>query len=239
MARPRTRSADPVVLGALASGQAPGDPKTTLVAQLVDTLEEAILTGTLEAGERINADVFASHYGISRIPVREALRSLEAQGWVVARPRLGYFVRPKSPAEVHDLFETRLVLEPAAAALAAERRSSAQLEAFEAIIARSRAQMAAGDGAALSQSNQEFHQLIAVATQNSVLQSMLEPLGKRVRFYTLAANSRRSTSVEEHAALVEAIRRRDAAGAAELARAHILATRNAPEIPAALAVART
>ena len=232
MARPRTRSADPGKLGALPASDGAQGPKATLAALLVDTIEEAILDGKLLAGERLNADVFAEHYGISRVPVREALRALEAHGWVVTRPRQGYFVRPKSEEEMQDLFETRLVLEPAAAALAAERRSSLQMQELREIVARSQREVKARDGAALARSNQAFHRLLSLATGNSVLISMLEPLGKRVRFYTVAANSRRGTSVAEHAALVDAIGRRDADGAAALARKHVINTRKAPELPA-------
>ncbi len=232
MARPRTRSADPGMLGALLASHGEAGPKATLAALLVDTIEEAILDGKLLAGERLNADVFAEHYGISRVPVREALRALEAHGWVVTRPRQGYFVRPKSEEEMQDLFETRLVLEPAAAALAAERRSAAQMQDLREIVARSQRAIRARNGAALARANQDFHRLVALATGNSVLMSMLEPLGKRVRFYTVTADSRRGTSVEEHAALVEAIGLRDASRATELAREHVMNTRKAPELPA-------
>lgn len=232
MARPRTRSADPGNLGALPASSGEKGPKATLATLLVDSIEEAILDGKLRAGERLNADVFAEHYGISRVPVREALRALEAHGWVVTRPRQGYFVRPKSEEEMQDLFETRLVLEPAAAALAAERRTAAQMQELRDIVVRSQGEMRVRNGAALARSNQDFHRLMALATGNSVLVSMLEPLGKRVRFYTVTADSRRATSVEEHAALLEAIGQRDAGRAATLARQHITNTRKAPELPA-------
>jgi len=233
MARPRTRSADPGNLATLPASAGKGSGGSTLASVLVEALEEAILDGTLIAGERLNADVLAEHYGISRVPVREALRALDAHGWVVMRPRLGYYVRPKSEEELQDLFETRLVLEPAAAALAAERRSTEQMQQLRAIVARAKGEVGIPDGTALARSNQDFHRLLALATGNSVLISMLEPLGKRVRFYTVTADSRRTTSVEEHALLVDAIGHRDDDRAAALARDHVLNTRRSPELPSA------
>ena len=231
MARPRTRSADLGKLDALPSSK--GANGATLAALLVDALEEAIVEGKLLAGARLNADILAEHYGVSRVPVREALRALDAHGWVVMRPRLGYYVRPKSEEELQDLFETRLVLEPAAAALAAERRSTEQMRQLREIVSRSRSEVGIPDGTALARSNQDFHRLLALATGNSVLISMLDPLGKRVRFYTVTADSRRRTSVEEHALLVDAIAHRDADRAAALARDHVLNTRRSPELPSA------
>lgn len=233
MARTKTESADPRSVGALSGGDR-GNGHPTLVAQLVEQIEEAILNGSLSAGERINADVFAEHYGISRIPVREALRTLEADGWIRSLARQGYFVREKSVAEIYDLFETRLVLEPAAAALAAERRTPEDLERLVQIVNDAKASARAGDGARLALLNQEYHAAIARAAGNSVLESLLGGLGKRVRFYTVMANSRRDRAIDEHEQLNDAILRRDAGAAANLARDHILATRGAPEMPRVL-----
>lgn len=233
MARPKTTSANPTSVGAL-TGPEKGTGHPTLVAQLVEQIEEAILNGALPAGDRINADVFAEHFGISRIPVREALRALEADGWIRAKARQGYFVREKSPVEIYDLFESRLVLEPAAAALAAERRSQEDMAALARITAQARASAKIGDGGRLALLNQDYHAAIARATGNAVLEDMLAGLGKRVRFYTVLANSRRDTAIDEHEELNEAILRRDSASAAAIARDHILATRGAPEMPTAL-----
>lgn len=234
MARPKSDSADPSSVGPLVAKENMGSGHPTLVARLAERIEEAILSGALEAGERINADVFAEHFGISRIPVREALRTLEADGWIRSQARQGYFVREKSTPEVYDLFEARLVLEPAVAALAAMRRTSQDIERLKGIVADARASAASGDAAGLSILNQTYHAAIARAAGNSVLETLLTTLGKRVRFYTLLANSRRDTAIDEHELLNEAILERDSARAAELARDHIRGTRGAPEMPNAL-----
>ena len=96
------------------------------------------------------------------------MRALEAQGRVGTRPRQGYCVRPKSEEEMQDLFETRLVLEPAAAALAAERRSAAQMPELREIVARSQRATRARHGAALARANPDFPRPGAPRTGQSV-----------------------------------------------------------------------
>jgi DNA-binding GntR family transcriptional regulator len=223
MARPRALTADPSLLGSLGATLDSG----TLGKKLVDILEQAILSGTLKPGERISAESIAKHFGVSRIPVREAFRSLEAEGWIRQEPRQGYYVGDKSETEIVDLFETRLVLEPTAAAMAAERRTGDDLDRMAEIVQRSRQEARAGDVHAQSRSNQQFHAAIATATGNIMFAPLLHLLGKKVRLYTVPADSRRTNSIEEHAALLAAIRRRDVEAARDIGREHVLATRRA------------
>lgn len=223
MARPRALTADLSLLGSLAATLDSG----TLGKKLIDILEQAILSGTLAPGERISAESISNHFGVSRIPVREAFRSLEAEGWIRQEPRHGYYVGSKSETEMVDLFETRLILEPTAAAMAAERRTSAHLDLMASIIERSRHEARAGDVQAESRSSQQFHDTIATATANVMFAPLLHLLEKKVRFYTVSADSRRTNSIEEHASLLAAIRRRDIEAARDLAREHVLATRRA------------
>src|SRR5436190_14589600 len=84
---------------------------STLPSMLFDNLEEAIITGALEPGGRIHADDLAAHYGVSRIPVREALRSLHEAGWVDIKPRYGVRVRERTEQELTELFEFRALVE--------------------------------------------------------------------------------------------------------------------------------
>src|SRR5689334_15128877 len=123
-----------------------------------DLLEEAILTGALAPGTHLNAEGLAKKLGVSHIPVREALRSLGADGWIDYRPHLGAYVHARTAAELADLFETRVDLEARTAALAAERRSTEQLERLDEILRR---QAATAEPLALARINAEFH--IAVA----------------------------------------------------------------------------
>ncbi|WP_344653804.1 GntR family transcriptional regulator, partial [Cryptosporangium japonicum] len=96
--------------------------------QVHDLLKEAILAGVLPGGTHLNAEGLAKQLGVSHIPVREALRFLEADGWIDYRRHLGGYVRARTEPELADLFEARYEVEGRAAALAAERRTPEQLE---------------------------------------------------------------------------------------------------------------
>src|SRR3954469_24649320 len=101
-----------------------------------DVLEEAILTGALPQGAHLNAEALAKQLGVSHIPVREALRSLGADGWIDYKPHLGAYVRARTEHELADLFEARLEMEGRTTALAAERRTAGQLTTLDEILAR-------------------------------------------------------------------------------------------------------
>ncbi|MCR5978277.1 FCD domain-containing protein [Gordonia jinghuaiqii] len=186
-------------------------------------VEESILSGRLSPGARINADELARASGVSHIPVREALRSLEAEGWVSRRHNRGTYVRERDPAELADLFEARLVVERRAAWLAAQRRTAAQLDALARIVDR---QEVTADDAALSAINCDFHVGLAGCAHNRVLEAMVADVNKRVRFYYLpTAGRRHDVSVAEHRAILDAVRDRDADRAADLLESHIADTR--------------
>jgi DNA-binding GntR family transcriptional regulator len=203
----------------------------TLGEQLDAALEQAIIQGVLKPGQRINPDEIAEQYGVSRIPVREALRSLGANGWVDIRPRHGAYVRRRSKAELLQLFEVRDTLDTTAACLAAVRRTPEQLAELSGLAAsclRAAQQGNRHDEAAVL--NAEFHQAVARASGNEVLASMLDHLGKRVRwYYTAVVPVRGVASAEEHVEMVEAIRARDADAAERAVHAHVAGTREVLE----------
>ncbi|MBQ1023858.1 GntR family transcriptional regulator [Micromonospora sp. C95] len=186
-------------------------------------LTEAILCGGFRPGAHLNADTLARQLGLSHIPVREALRSLHAEGWVEMRPHSGAFVRSRTQQELADLFEMRLLLESQAAALAAERRSAAQLDELARILD---AQAAATGAPDLASANEQFHYAVAACSHNGILADAIRRLGRRARFYFLTvAPKRRTESLREHRQLADAIRRRDVDAAATIARDHIANTR--------------
>ena len=187
-------------------------------------MEESILSGRLPAGARVNADDYARRVGVSHIPVREALRALQADGWIVHRRHQGAFVRSHDPAELSDLFEARLHLEGDVAELAAQRRTAAQLDELERVLEK---QAGTDDPGEIARVNAEFHVHLATCSQNSVLTGYLRDLSKQARFYFMpAAALRQSSSLDEHRSIVGAIRRRDGAHARALVRAHIVDTRD-------------
>lgn len=201
--------------------------QTGVAEQVRAELEEGILAGRLPTGSRINADDYARRLGVSHIPVREALHALAADGWIVHRRHQGAFVREYDPAELADLFETRSHLEGAAAMLAAQRRTSAQLAALDKILAR---QAGTTDPAELARINAEFHLAVAECAQNALLTGYLRDLTKRVRFYFLpAAATRRGDSLAEHGHILDAIRRREPDLAKKLVQVHVADTRTTVE----------
>jgi len=198
--------------------------------QVAARLEQAIIEGTLQPGQRLSADELAQHFGVSRIPVREALRGLHANGWVRIEPRMGVYVRTHDPQELRDLFETRLFLEEHAVRLAAERRTDEQLARLEELVDAGHAAVKSDDPAQVGRVNTAFHEALVSCTGNTVLAEILRGLSQRVRWYYATVTNQRGTgSMEEHAELVEAIRARDAARAASLIRRHIETTRAAVE----------
>lgn len=199
---------------------------STLGDRIAQLLEEAILEGALPPGQRLQPDELARRFATSRIPVREALRSLEAGGWIELRPRHGAYVRRRTDAELGDLFEVREVVEPAAAGLAALRRSDGQLAALDALVAAGREAAAAGDVIGFARTNERFHVLVARCSGNEVLGDLVESLAKRTRFAIAQLPQRRArVSVEEHAKVVGTLRRGDAGAAGVEARAHVASTR--------------
>jgi DNA-binding GntR family transcriptional regulator len=193
-----------------------------LPSQISGILEEAIISGVLEPGQRLRAEVLATHYGVSRIPVREALRSLEAAGWVKIKPRYGVYVAERSEEELVALFDVRSVLEAHVARRAAERRTESDLDRLRSGVEMSRRAAERDDGQALTGLSADFYATLRAATHNSVLEATAASLAKRARFYfaTVAEQLGRDW-VHTHEHLLLAVERRDADAAARVSREHI------------------
>ena len=195
---------------------------TTLPAQIHGFLEEAIIRGEIAPSTRLHPDDIAANYGVSRIPVREALRSLHEAGWVEIRPRYGVYVRERSMTELHELFEARSGIESQIAALAAERRTDDELGTLRDIVAAGRTAARDGDTDATADASIRFNQVMRDACRNSVLAVISASLEKRARFYFAMVEGRLGAdwvSVEQQ--LVERLTAQDAEGAAAAAREHI------------------
>lgn len=191
--------------------------------QVHDLLKEAILAGLLPPGTHLNAEGLAKRLGVSHIPVREALRFLEADGWIDYRRHLGAYVRARTEHELADLFEARYEVEGRTAALAAERRTPEQLGELDEILAR---QAGTDDPLELARLNAEFHIAVAGCSQNHLLVGFVRSLSMRARFYfSTVAPARRASSLCEHEAIVSALRARDSATAQRIAQSHVADTR--------------
>lgn len=197
----------------------------TLPAQIHGLLEQAIIRGEYAPTSRLHADEIASHLGVSRIPVREALRSLHEAGWVEIRPRYGVYVRDRSMTELRELFETRAGIEAQIARLAAERRSDEDLLGLRRIVRIGRAAADEGDLEATAEASVEFNRAIRQACRNSVLAGLAAALEKRARFYFAMVEDRLGSDwVNVEQALLDSLENGDGDEAARISSSHILNT---------------
>lgn len=183
-----------------------------------------IRSGDLAPGARLRETELAARLGISRTPVREAIRQLEADGLVIHAPRQGAVIRALDYAEVMELYEMRAVLEGTAARMAARAASDLELGELEALNAEL---SAAPDAATAYELNRQFHLTLLDAAKNRFLVKSMNALQKTLLILgptTLAAPDRAAAAVAEHARLLAALRARDEARAEAEMRAHIEAS---------------
>lgn len=185
-------------------------------------LYAAIRQGTYLPGDRLRETDVAERLSLSRTPVREALRRLEADGIVEHKARIGAVIRTLSHADVVALYEMRGVLERTAAELAARHAVSAEVDALDdlnAAIAR-----ATDDPALAAAINHDFHRCIYAATRNRFLLDSARALNNALMLLgptTLADADRIATVCAQHAAIVTAIRDHDPEAAGAAAAAHL------------------
>jgi len=191
--------------------------------KVVGELRRRIIDGVYRPGDRLTEERLADDFGVSRNPVREAIRVLEAEGFLIAQPRRGAMVASMSVQDIEDLFDVRLSLEALAAALAAERAGATGSAALDKLLARARATKRMADLAAL---NTRFHATICALSGNALLTGLMESLHGRLQWvYRQSAETRAASSWAEHEELAAAIRAGDAETAARAARTHVLAAR--------------
>lgn len=183
-------------------------------------LREAITTGQLKANQPLPQDEIASQLQVSHIPVREALRQLQSEGLVDYQPNRGATVSALEPAEISEIYEIRAILETAAIRQAVPL-TPAQLERARAIL--DQAEQVA-DGATWGSLDVEFHQLMYDLGRRPQLGEMIAGLLRRVDRYWLAHGlmlKYRDEFEREHRALLAALERGDAEGAAALLERHL------------------
>jgi len=198
---------------------------TPLPNQIHDALEDAIIHGDIESGTRIRADDIAEVFGISRIPVREALSSLHEAGWVEIKPRYGVYVRSRSRSELTQLFEARVAVDSEISRLASLRRSQEDIESLTKIVAQSKTRADADDVEGLYKASNDFYVALRLAARNSVLAAISLHLEKRARFYfyPIAKDLGRDWAVRQ-AELLDLIIAEKSSLAAESTRRHVETT---------------
>ena len=188
----------------------------TLTEKLASAIADGILNGSLKPGVRLDEVGLALQHGVSRTPVREALRQLTASGLIDMRPRKGAVVSKATPEQVESLFVAMAEMEATCARLAAmsmtpveRRRLQARHETMTALAAR-------GDPAAYADANVAFHSAIYAGAHNAPIAEYAMSLRRRVGPFRRAqfqVEGRLTRSNQEHDAVVRAILTGDAAGA--------------------------
>lgn len=187
-----------------------------------------IRAGRLRPGDRLTETEIAKRMGISRTPVREAIRQLESDGLVVHLPRVGAVVRRLDYAEITELYEMRSVLEGTAARFAARAASDVEISELSAINDEMAA--AAQDTARLFETNRQFHAVLLNAARNRFLVKAVEAVNKTLLILgpsTLEEGSRSAEAIREHGAILDALRAHDGDAAELTMRRHIEAAHRA------------
>ena len=192
-----------------------------------ETLRDAIIKQVLKPGERLMEIQLADEMGVSRTPVREAIRKLELEGLVVMVPRKGAYVAGVSMKDIHEVYEVRAALEMLAVSLAAERITDEELDALERQVLRESEAEANADEHSLDNIiyiDSSFHDIIYQAAHNQRLVQFVNILQEQLQRFRAASWSRpgrSKTALEEHKQIVEALAERNGELAAKLAKEHI------------------
>ena len=196
----------------------------TLVERAYRALKRMILDNELAGGAQLLELEVAALLGMSRTPVREAMIRLSRDGLVDLRARHGMKVRPISAADMKEMYEVLTALEPAAAGLAAARRpSAAEMAPLDKAVADMNDALMRDDLISWAAADERFHLALVDLSANGRLRQLVSAFWEqshRVRLATLKLRPRPTQSNVEHAALVEAIRRGDAAEAQRIHHEH-------------------
>lgn len=188
---------------------------------IADALREAILRGVFQEGQALKQDEIATQFGVSRIPVREALRQLEAEGLVTLYPNRGAMVTVLSPAEAQEIFEIRASLETMALQLAFPNLSDADLFKADTILEATERETDPGRLALL---NGEFHATLYGPAHRPRLLAMIKTLHINIDRYVrvqLEKMQYLERSQKEHYLLLEACQKRELKVASRLLKRHI------------------
>ena len=189
-----------------------------------NTLRQAILKGELKPGERLMEIQLAEKLGVSRTPIREAIRKLELEGLVLMIPRRGEEVAKISHKSLQDVLEVRGALEELATDLACQRIDEEQLAALHKAEDSFKKAVATGTEMEIAEADEAYHDIIYNATGNKRLIQMINKLREQMYRYRLEYikdEAQRGTLINEHEKILEAIRIRDIIRAKALMKEHI------------------
>ena len=200
---------------------------SSLRAKVFQQIREDILSGHYQRGDELTEAALGAAYGVSRTPVREALRQLALEGLVELIPNKGAFVTGISSQDIRDIYEIRSRLEGLCARWAAKNITQAQLDEMEEVLYLTDYHVRKEHYEQLSQLDGRFHKLLYEASHSRIMAHQLSGFHQYVqlaRKQSLKSSSRSLRSNEEHQRILEALKAHDEELAEKLATEHILNT---------------
>lgn len=189
-----------------------------------ENIRQAIIDGTFSPGERLMEIQLADEMGVSRTPVREAIRKLELEGFVVMIPRRGTYVADISIRDITEIYEIRTCLDVLSAGLAAERITDEELEVLNRLLVEIGQYIAENNMEKIVEADTAFHDILYQASRNERLRSIINNLREQltgIRGRSMSYPGRLVETMDEHRALVDSIAARDVERAQNAARVHI------------------
>ena len=200
------------------------EPGETQADQLRRALEEDIVCGAIPPGTRLDEQGLAARFGMSRTPVREALRQMSTNGLVIWKPRQGAVVAELTLQQIVSMFEVMAALEGLCGRLASRRMTASERQQLKRLHLEMGEYVAKGDNEGYHSMNIPFHQIIDTGSHNSFLANQAMTLHKRLapfRAFHLHQTGRLEASYKEHTQIVDAVVGGQEADAAALLSSHV------------------
>jgi DNA-binding GntR family transcriptional regulator len=200
------------------------EPRQSASRYIADALRVAIVEGSLRPGEPLRQDAIARQFSVSAIPVREAFRQLESEGWVSIEPNRGASVSTQSPDEAREIYEIRAALESLAIGLAIERHTEETLATARELLVAAECEP---DPALYVVRNEQFHMSLYAPAGRPHLMELIGTMHRRGERYLrlkLGMPTVKGQSDAEHEAIFNALLARDIEAAQTLVARHLLAT---------------
>lgn len=188
--------------------------------QIYERTKTMAMTFAIRPGERVNEVELAKALNVSRTPLREALNRLMVEGFLTRARNKGFIGRPLDAKQVFDLYELRKVLEVSTVRIACERATDEELAELENFVKTSIDRREHENPASLLALDEQFHEHVATLTRNHEMVRSLQAINARIQYVRWLDMQKRHTQ-QEHLRIVEALKARDAATAADLVEQHI------------------
>ena len=199
--------------------------RTALAVEVTDRLRQMILEGQLEPGAKIQERLLTEQFGVSRTPLREALKVLAAEGLLELIPNRGTVISRQTSEELREIFSVLAVLEGLAGELAAQNATDEELRSIGELTATLRRCHEASNRPQYFATNLEIHRHIIAAAKNATLarsHALLADRAQRARYQANLTAQRWQKAIEEHEEIAAVLAARDGEAAARLMKAHIL-----------------